>query len=108
MPEHRQQAPASGRGTTASAATVADMYERLAQEGCDEMVRDLRAALGAEPAVLVWERMAAKLEGAAGVLAFLGGGFDAAAHLRDEMVGQARALVTLAGRLEEAADRARR
>ena len=52
---------------------VADVDERLAGRRSNEMVRALRRALAdGEPAALVWTRVAAAVEDAAGVLAFLG------------------------------------
>ena len=96
--------PDTRRETTVSADTVAGMYEQLGQQGCDEAVRGLRRALGREPAAVTWSQMAAAVEDAAGVLAFLAGDFQAAAGARGELAAQANTLVALAGRLEEAAD----
>ena len=83
------------------------MYEQLAQEGRNKAVEGLRKMLAdSEPAVAVWTQMAATVEDAAGVVAFFAGDFEAAAGARGELLAQARALVALAGQLEEAADRA--
>ena len=70
-----------------------------------EAARTLEEALSdSERATSLLGEMAVALEDAAAVIDVMARACDALAHVRDQMDGQAAALVTLAGRLEEAAD----
>jgi hypothetical protein len=93
----------------ASSNTIAELYEQLARRRFGDAARMLEEAFAdPERAPAVLGEMAAAVEDAAAVITVMARTCDALAHVREQMDGQAAALVTLAGRLEEAADFGRR
>jgi len=95
--------------TVADADTIAERYEQLARRRFRDAARMLEEAFAdPECVAAVLGEMAAAVEDAAAVITVMALRCDALAHVREQMDGQAAALVTLAGRLEEAADLGRR
>jgi hypothetical protein len=92
-----------------SIETLAELYEQLATERSRDALATLeRRCLHPERAEAALSEMAAALEDAAAVLTLLARDCKSLAHVREAMLGEAATLVTLAGRLEEAADLGRR
>jgi hypothetical protein len=95
--------------SVAGADTIGELYEQLARRRSREAARMLEEAFAdPERAAAVLGEMAAAVEDAAAVITVVARTCDALTHVGEQMDGQAAALVTLAGRLEEAADLGRR
>jgi hypothetical protein len=91
------------------AGTVGELFEQLARRRCRAAVWSCEQALwDPERASVLLGEMAVALEDAAAVVTVIAGRCQALSIVRREMDAQASALVTLAGRLEEAADLGRR
>jgi hypothetical protein len=95
--------------TIAGADRIAELYEQLARRRFRDAARLLEEAFAdPERAAAGLGEMAAAVEDAAAVITVVARTCDALTDVREQMDGQAAALVTLAGGLEEAADLGRR